>query len=402
MTATWTKRLLMGLAAAGILAAVIYALMPAPVPVDVAEITRGPMRVTVDEEGETDIVDVYVVSAPIGGKLLRIPHKSGAEIEKDKTVVAVIQPGDPSFLDARTRRELAAAVEAAKANVEYAKTEIRKAESELSFAQSELKRAEQLAQRDTISQRTLEKAALDVELRKAALVQARANLDLRERELDSARARLIGPEHASSLIDDRSCCVQLHAPIDGQVLKVLKESEQVVQAGEPLLETGDPRSIEIVVDLLSSDATKVRPGAAAAIDGWGGHTLKARVTRIEPAAFTKVSALGIEEQRVYVHLELLDPWEERQALGHDFRVFVRITVWESEDALRLPLSALFRHQQDWAVFRLVEGRAVLTPVKIGQRNLESAEILDGIGQGDLVVVHPSDRVADGVKIFRRQ
>lgn len=403
MTAIWIKRLLMGLAGGAVLAAAVYALMPAPVPVDLAQITSGPMRVTVDEEGETDIVEVYVVSAPIGGKLLRTPRKSGDAIEKDKTVVAVIQPGDPSFLDVRTRRELAAAVEAAKATVELAKAEIRKAESELTFAESELKRAEQLAQRETISQRTLEKASLDVELRRAALVQAKANLDLRERELDSAEARLMGPEQASPQIDDQSCCVQLYAPVDGRVLKVLKESEQVVQPGEPLVETGDPRDIEIVVDLLSSDATKVSPGAPATIDGWGGgRILNARVTYIEPAAFTKVSALGIEEQRVNVHLELLDPWEQRKELGHDFRVFVRITVWQADNALRVPLSALFRQGQDWAVFRMAEGRAVLTPVRIGHRNLEHAEVLGGLAAGDHVIVHPSDRVADGTRVSERE
>ena len=197
--------------------------------------------------------------------------------------------------------------------------------------------------------------------------------------------------------------MRVRAPVSGRVLKILRESQQVVESGEPLLEIGDPRDLEIVVDLLSTDAVKIETGAEARIEAWGGGVdLRARVRRIDPAGFTKVSALGIEEQRVNTILDIADPPEKWTALGHDFRVFVRITVWSSESSLRVPLGALFRKGRDWAVFKVEDGRARLALVKIGHRNAEMAEVQDGLAAGDRVVLHPSDRIADGVRIARRE
>ncbi len=402
MNGTWLRRGLLIAMALLALAGLVYIVTPKPVLVDMAVIDRGPLKVTVDEEGKTRIREIYVVSAPIAGKVLRSPREIGDEVIKDKTLLAVIEPRAPSFLDIRARRELEAAVSAARASVMLTETEIRRANSELKFAESDLKRTQSLAGRGTVSQRSLEKAELEVEVRRSSLAEAHANLELRKQELESTKARLIGPEQKDLLDTGGSCCVEVRAPVNGRVLRIDKESEQVVSAGEPLLRIGDPRDLEIVVDLLSTDAVKVKPGARARIEGWGGPApLTALVRRIDPAGFTKVSALGIEEQRVNTVLDLTSPKDQLPALGHDFRVFVRITVWESQDAVQVPLSALFRQGKNWAVFQVTDGVAQVRIVKIGHRNTAMAEVLEGLEPGARVVLHPSDKVADGTKVEER-
>jgi HlyD family secretion protein len=327
----------------------------------------------------------------------------GDTVRKKETLIAVIEPEDPSFHDIRTRSELQAAVAAAEASIVLTLSQVRRAEAELEFARSELQRARSLSERGTIAARTLEKAMLEVDVREAGLAQARANLQLRNRELESAKARLIGPMQTPKPEKSESCCVEVRAPESGRVLKIHHESEQIVRAGEPLLEIGDPQDLEIVVDLLSTDAVKVREGAGATIEGWGGDKeLKAQVKRVDPAGFTKVSALGIEEQRVNTILDLADDPSKWADLGHDFRVFVRINVWSSPDTLTVPLSALFRHGSRWAVFRVAEGSARLTTVDVGQRNAEVAQVISGLKAGDVVILHPSDRVEDGVKVENRE
>lgn len=399
MQAKWIKRIAAGCVLAGIAALFVFALMPDPVLVDTTQVQSGPLTVTVDEEGETRIREIYVVSAPIGGKVLRSPLDVGDDVVKDKTLAAVIQPEAPSFLDYRRRRELEAAVSAAEAAIIFTESQIRRATSELEFARNELERARSLASRGTVSQRSLEQAKMEVDVREAALSQARANLELRKRELESAKARLIGPDQADDPDGGR---VEVLAPESGRVLKIHKESEQVVQSGEPLVEIGDPHELEIVVDLLSTDAVKVKPGADALVEDWGGvGVLKAKVRRVDPAGFTKVSALGIEEQRVNTILDITDPPEKWEDLGHDFRVFVRITVWHADDTLTVPLSGMFRRDNKWAVFRLTEGKAVLTPLKVGRFGAEHAQVLEGLSAGDRVVLHPSDRVVDGTAIRER-
>ncbi len=397
------KRGLMAAFALLMLLGFVYALLPSAVLVDTALVARGPLEVTVDEEGETRILEIYTVSAPIAGKVQRTPLEVGDEVVKNETVVAVIEPSDPSFLDIRKRRELEAAVAAAEAAISHAKTHIIRSQAELKFAESEKDRAKSLADRGTVSRRTLEQASMEVDVRRAALDEARADLELRQRQLESAKARLIGPVSiVPSKVDGDDCCVQVKAPESGRVLKIPTESEQVVEAGAPLLEIGDPHDLEIVTDLLSTDAVKVRGGARAHIEGWGGpYRLEARVRRIDPAGFTKVSALGIEEQRVNTILDIIDDKSKWRELGHDFRVFVRITVWKSDDALRVPLSALFRSGKDWAVFKVEDGEARMTRVEIGQRNTEFAELRSGLEPGDRVILHPSDRVADGVGVEQR-
>ena len=272
--------------------------------------------------------------------------------------------------------------------------------SQLQFAQSELNRAEELAARQAVSMRALEKARIDVSIAQAAVASARATVEVRRRELQSAEARLLQP--TDQVAREAACCIQIRAPIDGRILRIIAESEQVVQASAPLLEIGDPRNLELVVDLLSRDAVRISEGAAARIEAWGENkALNARVRRIEPAGFTKVSALGIEEQRVRVILDFTDEPDEWGRLGHAFRIVARIVVWRSEDELLVPLGALFRRGEDWTVFIVEDGRAMSRKIEIGQRNVRAAQVLSGLKEGEQVVLHPSDQIEDGVAVAPR-
>ena len=388
----------MGLVAAGVSVALLWALWPKPVAVEVARLSLGALLVTVEDEGKTRIKDVYTVSAPITGKLVRLSLEAGDRVKKDTTTVAIIEPMAPSFLDVRTTREIEAHIEAGKAAVTLAEAEANQASAELEFAQSELTRARALIRSKTISERALERARIDVDTRQASVARARANLEVRKRELESAQARLIAPEEAWKGEVPVGCCVTVRAPVSGRVLRLMQESERVIAAGTPLIEIGDPDNLELVVELLSADAVKVIEGATATIEGWGGQPLPAKVTRVEPAGFTKVSALGIEEQRVRTILKLQDSAAAAGKLGHDYRVFVKIGIYETTSALRVPISALFRKGEEWAVYVIDKGRVRSVRVNLGQRNAAFAEVLGGIAEGAIVVLHPSDRVRDGVRV----
>ena len=393
-------------AAAGALAllfGLVIALRPAPVQVDLTTVTHGPLRVTVDEEGKARVKEVFVVSAPVSGKLRRSPFDPGDRVVKDETVIAVIEPAAPIFLDVRTRKEAEAQVAAAEAAVGLAAAEVRQAESELAWATSELQRAEALARSRTVPERTLERARLELDKQRASLARANANLEVRRSELATANAHLIGPERATGAPSVPSqCCVEVRAPQSGQVLRELQESERVVLAGSPLFEIGNAADLDVVVELLSSDAVRVSPGAESTIESTGLEApIRARVRLIEPAGFTKISALGIEEQRVRVFLNLESPAEAWKRLGHNYRVYARITVWSSLDALRVPLSALFRRGNGWAVYRMEGGKAALAMVDIGHRNSDFAEVLSGLNPQDVIVLHPGDRIVAGTRISRR-
>ncbi|MFN3743750.1 MAG: efflux RND transporter periplasmic adaptor subunit [Hyphomicrobiaceae bacterium] len=393
------KRVLLALAGLLVALGFVWALWPQPIAVDVAVVSRGPLTVTVDEEGKTRIRQVYAVSAPITGKLQRLALQPGDPVIKGETVVAIIEPTVPPLLDVRTTREQTAQVEAARAFVVLAEAEVRAARTDLQFAESELARAETLQHTQAIAERALEKARIDVDMRKAALARALANLEMRKRELESAEARLLPPDEAYAARVPASCCVRVLAPESGRILKLIQESEKVVEAGSLLVEIGDPSNIEIVVELLSAEAVRVPEGADALIEAWGGRTpLKARVRRVEPAGFTKVSALGIEEQRVRVILDLVDGARTPERLGHDYRVFVRINVYAADDVVRVPVSALFRRGEKWAVFVVDRGRAQTVEIELGERNATFAEVRKGLQAGARVIVHPSDRVGDGVRV----
>ncbi len=342
------------------------------------------------------------VSAPVAGRVERLPVEVGDQVFRLTTAVATIHPVDPSFLDVRSRREAEAAVDAARAAVTLAQAQLDGAVAAQKLAESDLARAERLAKTGAISERALEKAVADLDTAKAQVGQYKATLALRKSELVSAEARLIEPDQLVGGSGD-ACCMTIRAPVDGTVLKLLTESEQVVAAGAPLLEIGDKKDMEIVVHLLSSDAVAVAPGAVARITDWGGPgALQARVRRIDPAAYTKTSALGIEEQRVDAILDLTDPYEKWKALGHEFRVMVHIATWSGDDVVRVPLGALFRKGDDWNVFKVVDGHAVATTVTIGHRNIRMAEVTEGLSDGDIVVLHPSDKVTDGISVAARK
>lgn len=401
MRTIWMKRTV-GVMALGVLAAAaVWFALPRPIVVDLATATEGPMEVTIDDEAKTRVRHVYTVSAPILGKVLRIspPRHVGDQVAVDETV-AVMQPTVPSFHDARTHEELKAALGATEAAVTLSEAEARRIEAALKYSRTELQRAEALARTEAISVKVLDKARFDVETNEAALASAKAQVEVRRNERSSVAARLSEPSGAIPQLDP-ACCIQLRAPMNGSILKIIQESEGVVQTGAPLIEIGDPRDLEIVADLLSTDAVRIKPGAPVQIDGWGGSPIRGQVTRVDPAGFVKVSALGIEEQRVRTVIDFIDPPEAWPSLGHDYRVIVHVTIWNAEDVLTVPVAALFRKGEDWAVFAVKDERAVTTIVKVGQRNNRTAEVLSGLAAGDRVVMHPSDRVTDGVTVAQR-
>ena len=382
-------------------AGLVYAFRPQPVPVDFAQVERGPLIVTVSEEGETRVRDVFVLSAPIAGRVRRIEAEVGDPVTAGQTVVAEIEPIDPAFLDVRSEAQAQAAVRTAEAARDLARAELDRAQADLVFAEAEVEHARRLIREATISQRRLDEDERAYRAAKANLATAQAALDMRGAELERARAELLSPLAARGM--KPSCpCVPVTAPVDGRVLQVIRESEGVVSAGQSLIEIGDPEDLEIVADLLSTEAVKVEPGQRVMIEEWGGGAvLNGRVERIEPYGFTKVSALGIEEQRVNVIVDFTDPPAQWRRLGHGYQLEVRIVLWESDDVLRVPLSALFRDGEDWAVFVEREGRAEKRRVAPGRQNGLESQILEGLEAGERIVLYPSDRVVEDVRLTAR-
>lgn len=381
----------------------VWFVWPQPIAVDFGMVTKGPMEVTIDDEARTRVRHLYTVSAPIAGRVLRISplRHVGDYVTADETVVAVMQPTVPSFHDARTHEEIQAALAAADAVVKFAEADVRRIDAALTFSRTELQRAVALARTETISLKVLDRAKFDVATNEAALASAMAQLEVRRYERASVAARLSEPSGPVAQLNP-SCCIQLRAPVTGRILKIRQESDAVVQPGAPLVEIGDPLDLEIVADLLSTEAVKVAAGASVRIDGWGGIPIRGRVTRVDPAGFLKVSALGVEEQRVRTVIDFLDPPEAWSALGHDFRAIVHVTIWKADDVLTVPMAALFRKGDEWAAFAVKDGRARTTAVAIGRRNSRTAEVLSGLSDQDRVVLHPSDRVKDGVAVAERE
>jgi HlyD family secretion protein len=360
-----------------------------PLEVDLGTVRRGALRVTVDAEGKTRVRDRYVVTAPVTGRLERIDIPEGTPVRAGDVVARIA----PVPLDAQAVRQATARLAATRSLTRDAETRVRQARATLEQEQRAAGRIDRLVRAGALAERDLEDAQLTVRLREEDLAAAEARSRAAVADVDQARAALIALGDGQP--DTR---VLVRAPADGCVLRVPERSERVVVVGTPILEVGDPTLLELVVDVLSADASRIRPGAIAIVDNWGdGESLTGRVRRVEPAAFTRVSALGVEEQRVNVVIDLprLPP-----GLSDGYRVETRISVWEDADVTIVPISALFRQEQNWAVFLVRDSRAKLARVQIGERNAAGAQVLDGLRAGDEVVVFPSDQIKSGRRVTR--
>ena len=388
------RMLLSALIVGGIAAA---ALWPRAVVVDLAEASRGPLVMTVDEEGRTRVRDRFVVAAPVTGRILRIELEPGDRVSKGD-VVARLTPEAPALLDARTHAEAVAAVTRAEAALGQARAEEQRARAALAQAHRELARSRRLVDAGVTTRQDVDARESDASMASEAAAAAEFVVRAASAELERARARV-----GSSRSSPAAGTLVIRAPAEGVVLRRLRESETVVPAGEPLVEIGDPGRMEIVTDLLSTDAVRVRPGGRAMVEQWGGDTVLPAVVRtIEPGGFTKVSALGVEEQRVNVVLDFIDADEDGALLGDAYRVEVRIVLWEAKDVLKVPTSALFRENGRWAVFVASEGRARRTLVELGHQTGQEVEILSGLPEAAVVIIHPGDEVQDGVRIQERE
>lgn len=393
----WTFWLIVfGLAVAGI----VLALWPQPVEVDLAAADVGPLQVTIDEDGMTRVKERYTVSSPVGGQLVRIALDPGDEIISGVTLLAAIQPSDPSMLDARQIAEAEARVSAAQKMIERASVIKQQAVVTKDVADNQLKRSHPLWEQDSISELEYDKVVAAARVAAEALRAAEFDEEIAKFELQQAEAALIRVKPSEN--DDPLSQFEIKSPIDGIVLRVLEESAGVITAGTPLIEVGNRSDLEIVIDVLSTDAVRIRPGNEVWLEHWGGEdVLRAKVRTIEPAAFTKISALGVEEQRVNVIADFVEELPADSPLGDGFRVEARIVVWQNERSLKVPSSALFRSGQDWHVFIDDHGIARKKPVRLGQRNDLESEILGGIAEGQRVVLYPSDQVLDGVRLAPR-
>jgi HlyD family secretion protein len=377
---------------------------PEPVEVDLATATRGELLVTVDEDGQTRIRERYIVSTPLAGRLVRITLKPGDEVRAGETQLTTLEPTDPQLLDARARAQAEARVRGAEAAQRQAQSNVETAEKKQALALADRDRAERLFKKNGTSPQNYEHAVFEAQSAAVALRSAGLAVQIAEFELQQARAALLlaGEEDAPVNTNDGSR-FPIASPINGRVLRVFQESSTVVQAGERLMELGDPADLEVAVDVLSTDAVNIKPGAAVRLEHWGGgEPLSGKVRLVEPSAFTKTSALGVEEQRVWIIIDLTDPIEKRAQLGDAYRVEARITTWKGDDVVKIPAGALFRKDPlTWAVFVIDGEIARAREVKRGHSNGIETEILEGLSSGDRVVIHPSDKIADGVKIRAR-
>mgnify|MGYP001035282031 FL=1 len=373
--------------------------MPRAVPVDIVEAAKAPLQVTVEEEGKTRVRDRYVISAPVSGQARRIALRVGDQVQAGQ-VVALIEPLRSSALDPRSHAQAAAAVHSAEAALAAARANAKAAASAATLARQELARAESLRASNFISPQGLDKARTDADRSLAVKTAAEHEATAAQFEVERARAALASTSRRPG--DKAADTLDVRTPVAAAVLKVLHESEGTVQAGSPLLEVGDPASLEVEVEVLSSQAVKIRPGAKVLFDRWGGDKALDGIVRVvEPTGYTKVSALGVEEQRVRVIADLASPRAEWQQVGDGYRVEARFIVWEEADVLQIPASALFRHDGGWAVFVASEGRARLRAIRTGQRNGLRVQVLADLQAGDWIIAHPDDKIADGTRVKPR-
>jgi len=392
---SWRKAILVGLAAVLLLALAFGFREPAAL-VDVGEVVRGPFQVTVEEEGRTRLSDRYDVSAPVGGFLGRVMLEPGDEVSRGQ-VLFLLHPHVAPPLDSRSRAQATAALARAESSLELAQAQVDSEQARVDLARAELRRIERMVQAGHMPAEILDQAQSEMRRASASLRSARFAVDVARHERDNAQALLATEQNGSA-----PAPIQVVSPVDGVVLRRLRQSEGSVQAGEPIVSLGNLASLEVAVDVLSPDAVRLQPGMRVELDRWGGDsTLPGRVKRIEPAGFVKVSALGVEEHRVWVIVELDAPRAAWQSLGDGYRVEARFILWEADELLQVPTSALFRHGAGWGTFLIVAGRASYRSVEPGRRSGLRTEVISGLEPGDQVILHPGQSLADNARVRSR-
>lgn len=396
----WLRRLLLIVFVVLILAGLTYLLIPGPVAVDVARVERGPMEVTVDDEGRTRVIDRYTVTAPLAGRMRRHDWRAGDAVRAGETLVR-FEPTPADLQDPRTRDQAAALVQAGEATVQRTAAQLRAVESQRAFAQREMVRLERLVETDAAPLRELDEARTTLEIHEHQLDAARWNLRVAEHERDVRRAAyaLYTP---GELRDDAPQAITIAAPVTGSIFRLHEQSEAVIAAGTPLLEIGDPAQLEVVVEVLSEEAARIEAGMRVYLERWGGEqTLRGTVRHVEPSGFTDISALGVEEQRVNVIIDFDEPAEAFARLGDRFRVQARIVVWQEDDVLQIPTGALFRRDDRWMVYRIINGRAEPQQVSVGRQTALRAQVLARLEEGDEVILYPAQRIEPGTRVSRR-
>jgi HlyD family secretion protein len=383
-----------------IILAIIHGFMPRPVQVETAEAKRAPMMVTVVEEGKTRVIDRFDISAPVSGFARRIELDVGDPVKKGK-VIAELEPLRSEVLDPRRKAEASARVKAAQAALSAAEESVRATQAEADYAEAEFNRITELHSGEYVTEEKFDRAEADYRHTQAQLQSAEFTVEVAKFDLEAARTAL---RYSAAEDGGKGLkTVTLRTPVDGRVLKVLRESEGVVNAGETLISIGDPQAIEVEVDVLSDDAVRIKPGMRVIFERWGGEEpLEGKVRIIEPAGFTKISALGVEEQRVLVIADITSPSEEWERLGDGFRVEASFILWEGDDVLQVPESSLFRYEDGWAVFAMENGKASLRRVKLGHRSGLAAEIVSGLKAGETVITHPDESIEDGTSVRPRE
>jgi len=381
-----------------IIALLVWGFWPQAVFVEAIAVKRAPLTVTIEEEGRTRVIDRYIISAPVDGVACRVQLDVGDPVAQGQVLLG-ITPLESQVLDPRSRAQAEAQVSAAESALEAAKQQASAAKAAAQLATTELKRLRPLLEKGVISRDAFDKAVTEVQTTTAAERSADFNVEVARYELQAARTVL---EYTAGKKHEAAERVPVRSPVTGKILKLVRECEGPVRTGEPLLEVGDPSILEVEVDVLSADAVKIKPGMKVLFDRWGGdEPLQGVVRIIEPAGFTKISALGVEEQRVLVISDFTSAAEQWQRLGDGYRVEARFILWHEDDVLQVPASSLFRYQDGWAVFVIEDKRAKRRVVEVGQRNGLIAQIVKGLEQGETVINHPGDDVEDNTRIKPR-
>lgn len=395
---SFTRRALFWIMLAALLLGIFYALQPRPVEVETEVVKQGPLTVYVSEEGKTRIRNRHIVAAPVAGSMQRVLLKPGDVVKAGETILTRIEPTLSPLLDARARSQAQARVDAATASRSRANEDIEMSRTGLKYANANWDRVKNNTDKGTISATDLDTFEREAEIKVREVRSAEFALQVADFELEQAKAALQQIDKPGS----GGAFVEVRAPVSGVVLRVQQESATIVAPGAPIVEIGDPTDLEIEAEILSRDAVTIKPGALVTVEQWGGEMpATARVRRVEPAAFTKVSALGVEEQRVLVLSDFVEQTPALKALGDRYRVEVRVAVWHSDAALLAPAGALFREGSEWKTFLYDAGKAKAVVVQAGRTDGKLTEVLGGLKAGDEVLLHPPDTVRDGTSVVKR-